>query len=139
MTTAAKEGADGGELEARLSRATRALWEHVLDQVPSSDEKREKITLEQFLDTWASLIDYIVKNGSLPTLAQDLVNLGVELYSTKSTDGKPTAIAPAAFEQLFQKMNLGRPHAFMAYKLLSEVCHVCSTDLGEKLPSFVVA
>ena len=29
-----------------------------------------------FLDTWASLIDYIVKNGTLPTLAQDLVNPG---------------------------------------------------------------
>ena len=102
--------------------------------MPSSDGKREKITLEQFLDTWASLIDYIVKNGTLPALTQDLVNLGVELYSTKSSAGKPLSIAPAAFEQLFQKMNLGRPYAFMAYKLLSEVCHVCSTDLGNKLP-----
>lgn len=92
--------------------------------------------MELFLDTWASLIDYIVKNGTLPALAQDLVDLGVELYSTKSSDGKTLAIAPTAFEQLFQKMNLGRPFAFMAYKLLSEVCHVRSVDLVEKLPTF---
>lgn len=116
-----KEGADGGDLEARLSRAARALWEHVFDQVPSGDGERDKLTLEQFLDTWASLIDYIVKNGQLPTLVQDLVNLGFELYSSKGTDGKASSIPVSAFEQLFQKMNLGRPYALMAYKFLTDV------------------
>jgi hypothetical protein len=118
---AEKEGANGGDLEARLSRATRALWEHIFDQVPAADGKREKLTLEQFLDMWASLIDYIVKNGQLPTLVQDLVHLGFELYSSKGADGKASSIPISAFEQLFQKMNLGRPYALMAYKFLTEV------------------
>ena len=121
VTVAGKEGANGGDLEARLSRAARALWEHINDQVPSEDGKREKLSLEQFLDTWASLIDYIVKNGQLPTLVQDLVNLGFELYSNKGGDGKASSIPVSAFEQLFQKMNLGRPYAQMAYKFLTEV------------------
>ena len=65
VTSAGKEGADGGDLEAALSRAARALWEHIHDQIPSSDGKRDKLTLDQFLDTWASLIDYIIKNGKI--------------------------------------------------------------------------
>ncbi len=123
-TAAGKEGADGGDLEKRLSRAARALWEHIHDQIPSSDGKRDKLTLEQFLDTWASLIDYIVKNGKLPELVQDLVNLGFELYSTKDGDNKPAAIPASSFEKLFQKMNLDRPYALMAHQFLSEVCTI---------------
>jgi len=79
------------------------------------------VTLEQFLDTWASLVDYIIKNGKLPDLIQDLVNLGFELYSTTDGDNKTPTIPPSAFEHLFQKMTLGRPFALMAYKFLTEV------------------
>ena len=122
MTAAGKEGADGCDLEARLSRAARALWEHIHDQIPSDDKNRDKLTLDQFLNTWASLIDYIIKNGKLPDLVQDLVNLGFELYSTKSPDSASSVISPSAFEQLFQKMSLGRPYALMAYSFLTEVC-----------------
>ncbi len=86
------------------------------------DGKRENLTLDQFLDTWASLIDYIIKNGKLPDLVQDLVNLGFELYSTKNPNNNSSSIQPSAFEQLFQKMNLGRPYALLAHQLLSEVC-----------------
>ena len=121
MTAAGKEGADGGELEKRLSRAARALWEHIHDQIPSSDGKRDKLTLEQFLDTWASLIDYIIKNGKLPELVQDLDNLGFELYSTKDGDNKSATIPASSFEKLFQKMNLDQTHAPLAYKALTEV------------------
>lgn len=121
MTTAGKEGADGGDLEARLSRAARAFWEHVHDQIPLSDGKRDQLTLNQFLDTWASLIDYVVRTNQLPPVVQDLVHLGFELYSTEGTDGKPASIQVQAFDQLFQKMNLGRPFAIMAYKYLTDV------------------
>lgn len=122
VTAAGKEGAKSGELEASLSRAARALWEHIHDQVPSSDGKRDKLTLDQFLDTWASLIDHIMKHGSLPSLVQDLVNLGFELYSKKDSDDKPAYIPLSSFEQLFSKMNLGRSYALIANKFLTEVC-----------------
>lgn len=122
VTTAGKEGADGGDLEAALSRAARALWEHIHDQIPSSDGKRDKLTSDQFLDTWASLIDYIIKNGKIPKLVQDLVDIGFNLYSTKSGDNIAPTIPSSAFEKLFQKMNLGHPYALMAHKFLTEVC-----------------
>ncbi|CAF1636252.1 unnamed protein product, partial [Adineta ricciae] len=120
VTAAGKEGADGGELEKRLSRAARAFWEHIHDQVPSSDGKRDKVTLEQFLDTWASLIDYFFKNGKLPSLVQDLVDLGFELYSKKDGDGTSSSIPASSFDQLFQKMNLEPRHALVAYTFLTE-------------------
>ena len=92
------------------------------DQVPLADGKRDKLTLDQFLDTWASLIDYVVRTNQLPPIIQDLVKLGFELYSTDNNeDSKSATIQPAAFDQLFQKMNLGRPYAIMAYKYLTEV------------------
>ncbi len=77
--------------------------------------------MNQFLDTWASLIDYVVENNQLPPIIQDLVKLGFELYSTDIGDGKAPTIQPQAFDQLFQKMNLSRPYAIMAYKYLTEV------------------
>ncbi len=80
------------------------------------------MTSDQFLDTWASLIDYIIKNGKLPNLVQDLVNLGFELYSTKEGGSSTPTIPASAFEQLFQKRNLSRPYALMAYQFLTEVC-----------------
>jgi hypothetical protein len=80
--------------------------------------------LDQFLDTWASLIDYIIKNGKLPNLVQDLVNLGFELYSTKDDDNKTSTIPTGAFEKLFQKMNISRPYALMAHQFLTEVCTI---------------
>ncbi|CAF4876074.1 unnamed protein product, partial [Rotaria sp. Silwood1] len=118
VIAAEKQGADAGELEARLSRTARALWEHIHDQFLLSDGKRDRLTLDQFLDTWASLIDHIVKHGELPDLVQNLVNVGFELYSTKTNDNKSPTILASAFEQLFQRMNLGRPYALMAYKFL---------------------
>jgi hypothetical protein len=78
--------------------------------------------LDQFLDTWAGLIDYIIKNGKLPNLVQDLVNLGFELYSTKDSDNTTPTIPAAAFEKLFQKMKLDGPSALMAHQALTEVC-----------------
>ncbi|CAF4040420.1 unnamed protein product [Rotaria sordida] len=120
ITAAGKEGSDGGDLEARLSRATRAFWEHVHDQIPLADGKRNILTLDQFLDAWASLIDYVVRTNQLPSIVQDLVKLGFELYSTDDSHGQPATIQPNAFDQLFQKMNLGRPHAIIAYKFLTE-------------------
>ncbi|CAF4305809.1 unnamed protein product, partial [Adineta steineri] len=68
----------------------------------------------------ASLIDYIIKNGKIPDIVQDLVNTGFELYSTKDGDNGTATIPPTAFEQLFQKMELSRPYALMAYKFLTE-------------------
>jgi hypothetical protein len=114
-----------------LSRAARALWEHIHDQVPSSSGGRDQLSLDQFLDTWASLIDYIIKNGTLPKLVQDLVDLGFELYSTKDGDKKSPTIPPSAFEKLFKKMNLSHPYAAMAYKFLTDVCacHYFFVDL----------
>jgi hypothetical protein len=86
------------------------------------DGKRDTLTLDQFLDTWASLIDYVVRTNQLPPIVHDLVKLGFELYSTENSDDKKSAtIQPTAFDQLFQKMNLGRPYAIMAYKYLTEV------------------
>ncbi|CAF0836666.1 unnamed protein product [Adineta steineri] len=119
-TAAGKEGSDGDDLEVRLNRAAKAFWEHVHDQVPLSDGKRDTLTLDQFLDTWAGLIDYVVRTNQLPPIIQDLVKLGFELYSTDNGNDKPTTIQPAAFDQLFQKMNIGRPYAIMAYKYLTE-------------------
>jgi hypothetical protein len=95
--------------------------EHIHDQDPLPDGKRDKLTLNQFLDTWASLIDYVVRTNQLPPIIQDLVKLGFELYSTDNGDGTPATIQPQAFDQLFQKMNLGRPYAIMAYKYLTDV------------------
>ncbi|CAM4947820.1 unnamed protein product [Rotaria socialis] len=120
ITAAGKESSGNSDLEARLSRAARALWEHIHDQVPSPDGEQDKLSLDQFLDTWASLIDYIMQNGKFPGVVQNLVDAGFELYSTKDRDEKPPTIQPSAFEQLFQKMNLGRPYAMMAYTFLSE-------------------
>ncbi|CAF4521929.1 unnamed protein product, partial [Rotaria sp. Silwood2] len=100
VMAAGKNGADDGELEARLSRTARALWEHIHDQVPLSDGKRDRLSLDQFLDTWASLIDHIVKHGALPGLVQNLVNLGFELYSTTAGHDKSPTIPASAFEQL---------------------------------------
>lgn len=54
-------------------------------------------------------------------MVQDLVHLGFELYSTEGTDDKPASVQVQAFDQLFQKMNLGRPFAIMAYKYLTDV------------------
>lgn len=122
MTAAGKEGANEGDLEARLSRAARAFWEHVHDQIPLDDGNRDKLTLNQFLDTWASLVDYVLRTNKLPPVVQDLVQIAFELYSTDNADGKPPAIQPQAFDQLFQKMNLSRPFAIMAYKYLTDVC-----------------
>jgi hypothetical protein len=107
-----------------LSRAARALWEHIFDQVPANDGQRNQLSFEQFLDTWASLIDYIVKNGRLPGVVQDLVDLGFELYADAGTDGKASVLPVTAFEKLFDKMNLGRPYALMAHKFLTEVCRI---------------
>ena len=104
-----------------MSRATRVFWEHVHDQVPLPYGSRDKLTLDQFLDTWASLVDYVVRTNRLPPIIQDLVKLGFELYSTDNNDGKSETIQPIAFDQLFQKMYLGRPYAIMAYKFLTEV------------------
>ncbi|CAF3564151.1 unnamed protein product [Rotaria socialis] len=120
ITAAGKESSGNSDLEARLSRAARALWEHIHDQVPSPDGEQDQLSLDQFLDTWASLIDYIMQNGKFPGVVQNLVDAGFELYSTKDRDEKPPTIQPSAFEQLFQKMNLGRPYAMMAYTFLSE-------------------
>ncbi|CAF4098435.1 unnamed protein product, partial [Rotaria magnacalcarata] len=120
VTAAGKEGSDGGDLEGRLSRATRAFWEHVHDQVPLPDEKRDTLTLDQFLDAWASLTDYVIRRNQLPPVVQDLVELGFELYSTDNNDGELATIEPSAFDQLFQKMNLGRSHAIIAYKFLTQ-------------------
>lgn len=85
------------------------------------DNARDQLTLDQFLDTWASLIDYVVRTNQLPPIVQDLVKLGFELYSADSNDGEPATIQPNAFDQLFQKMNLGRTHAILAFKILTEV------------------
>ncbi|CAF3149028.1 unnamed protein product [Rotaria socialis] len=120
VTAAGKEGSDDGDLEGRLSRATRAFWEHVHDQVPLPDGKRDTLALDQFLDAWASLTDYVVRRNQLPPVVQDLVKLGFELYSTDSNDGELATIEPSAFDQLFQKMNLGRSHAIIAYKFLTQ-------------------
>ncbi|CAF1483949.1 unnamed protein product [Rotaria magnacalcarata] len=120
ITAAGKESSGDSDLEARLSRGARALWEHIHDQVPSSDGNQEQLSLDQFLDTWASLIDYIMKNGKFPGVVQNLVDIGFELYSTKDGDEKPPTIQSSAFEQLFQKMNLGRSYAMIAYQFLSE-------------------
>lgn len=117
MTVAGKEG----DIEDRLSRAARAFWEHVHDQIPLEDGKRDRLTLDQFLDTWASLIDSVVLTNELPSIVNDLVKIGFELYSTESENDKPPSIQPQAFDKLFQKMNLGRPFAIMAYKYLTEV------------------
>ncbi|CAF1323129.1 unnamed protein product [Adineta ricciae] len=119
-TAAGKEGSDGGVLEARLNRAAKAFWDHVHDQVPLPDNKHDTLTLDQFLDTWAGLIDYVVRTNQLPPIVQDLVKLGFELYATDNGNGKSATIQPAAFDQLFQKMNIGRPYAIMAYKYLTE-------------------
>jgi hypothetical protein len=94
----------------------------VHDQLPLPDGKRDTLTLNQFLDTWASLIDYVVKTNRLPPILQDLVKLGFELYSTDNGEGKSPTIQPQAFDQLFQKMNLVRPFAIMAFKHLTDVC-----------------
>ena len=67
------------------------------------------------------MIDYVVRTNQLPPVVQDLVHLGFELYSIEGTDGKPASIQVQAFDQLFQKMNLGRPFAIMAYKYLTDV------------------
>lgn len=115
ITIAGKEG----DIESRLSHAARAFWEHVHDEIPLEDGKRDRLTLDQFLDTWASLIDSIVLTNDLPSIVNDLVQLGFELYSTKTDDGKAT-IQLQAFEQLFQKMNLSRPFAIMAYNYLTD-------------------
>lgn len=103
-----------------MSRAARALWEHIHDQVPLADAKRDTLTLDQFLDTWASLADYVIQTNQLPPQVDDLVKLGFELYATEDAAGKQS-IDPIAFDRLFQKMNLGRPYAIMAYKLLTDV------------------
>jgi len=128
VTAAGKEGANGGELEKQLSRAARTLWEQIHDQNPTSDNNRDKLTLDQFLDFWASLIDCVVKKGELPDNVQNLVNLGFELYSTKD-DNKPAAIPPSSFEKLFQKMGINPPAALMAYQFLTEVCNYRVLDL----------
>ncbi|CAF1176267.1 unnamed protein product [Rotaria sp. Silwood1] len=120
VTAARKEGSGGGDLEARLSRATRAFWEHIHDQIPLVDGKRDTLTLDQFLDTWASLVDYVVRTNQLPPIVHDLVKLGFELYSTDDYNGVSSTIQPSAFDQLFQNMNLSRTHAIMAYQFLTE-------------------
>lgn len=124
MTTANKAGPASSELEAKLSRAGRSLWEHIFDQIPSADGKRDQLALEQFLDTWASLIDYIVEHGQLPSLVQDLVDLGFELYSNQDSNASSRSVPVNVFEQLFEKMNLGRPFALMAHKFLTDVSNV---------------
>ena len=90
--------------------------------MPLADGKRENLTLDQFLDTWASIADYVVHTNQLPPLVEDLVKVGFELYATDDDAEKHTkSIPPNAFDQLFQKMNLGRPYAIMAYKILTDV------------------
>lgn len=121
MTTADKEGFDGGDLEARFSRSTRDLWEFIHDQVPLEDGDRNKLTLDQLYDTWASLVDYVNRTNRLPSKLEGLVKVAFELYSSDNGEGKSPSIQLAAFDQLFQKMNLGRPYAIMAYKILTEV------------------
>ena len=79
------------------------------------------MTREQFLDMWAGLVDYTTQKKQLPSVVEELVKLGFELYATEGAPGSPVAIQPSAFDQLFQKMNLGRPYAVMAYKVLSKV------------------
>ena len=103
-----------------MSRAARALWEHIHDQVPLADGKRDTLTLDQFLDTWASLADHVIQTNQLPPQVDDLVKLGFELYASEDAAGKKS-IEPIAFDRLFQKTNLGRPYAIMAYKLLTDV------------------
>ena len=104
-----------------MSRAARALWEHIFDQVPTDNGERNQLSVDQFLDTWASLIDYIVKNDQLPALVQDLVDLGFELYSKKNGDEK-ASIPASSLEQLQKKMGLDSADASEAYKTLTEVC-----------------
>ena len=128
MKAAGKEGANVGDLEARLSRAARALWEHIHDLVSSADGKRDKLTLDQFLDTWASLVDHAIKNSKVPDLVQDLVNLGFELYATKEGADKTATVGSSAFKKLFEKMNLTPSFAPMAHQFLTDVCvfiYVC--------------
>ena len=108
----------GGDIAPRLERATRALWELIHQEIPLPDENRDQLTLDQALDTWASLIDYINENHRLPVIIEDFIKLGFELYSTDDQ----TSIQPIAFDQLFHHMELGRPYAIMAYKILTEVC-----------------
>ena len=67
------------------------------------------------------MIDYVVRTNQLPSIVQDLVHLGFELYTSQESDGKQRSIQVQAFDQLFQKMNLGRPFAIMAYKYLTDV------------------
>lgn len=107
----------GGDIEPRLERAARALWEHIHDEIPLPDKNRDTLTLEQALDTWSSLVDYIIQNKRLPSVIEDLVKVGFELYSTEGQ----TSIQPIALDQLFRQMELGRPYAIMAFKFLSEV------------------
>jgi hypothetical protein len=104
-----------------------------LDQLPAADGKRDKITLEQFLNTWASLVDYLVKHGRLPAVVQDLVDLGFDLYSDKGADGKSSSIPVSALEKLFEKMNLGRTFAPMAHNFLTEV-----SCLDKSFASFIL-
>ena len=107
----------GSDLAARLERATRALWEWIHDQLPLPENNRDRLTLDQALDTWASLVDYIIEKNHLPSVVEDFVKLGFELYSTDDH----TSIQPIAFDQLFHQMQLGRPYALMAFKLLTDV------------------
>ena len=70
------------------------------------------------------MIDFVVQHGELPPLVQDLVDAGVELYSTNDNNTASPSIPSSSFEKLFEKMSLGRPYALMAHKFLTDVCLV---------------
>lgn len=104
-----------------MNRATRALWDFIHDQVPSKDGDKNQLSLEQALDTWASLSDFVEKHDRLPSILEDWIKVGFELYSEDNPDAKTKTVSLSAFDELFQKMNLGRPYAIMAFKILTQV------------------
>ncbi|CAF0760260.1 unnamed protein product [Didymodactylos carnosus] len=112
LTIANKEGF--GDLEQNLSRKTRELWELIHDTYPNSD--RQVLTLSQFLDTWGALSEYIVKHNQIPKLFEEWFKLGFDLYDID----KNNEIPAASFHKLYNKMNLGLPHAVFAHKFLTE-------------------
>lgn len=121
MNSAGKAGANEGAVEADLSRGARDVWEHIFDQLPSTDGKRDSLTSDQFLDTWAGLVDYIVKNGQLPPSVQNLVDQGLDLHGARNGNDNSLSVPQATFDKIFSNMKLDPASASTAYKALTDV------------------
>ncbi|KAI0990354.1 hypothetical protein GJ496_010550 [Pomphorhynchus laevis] len=112
MTATGRES--DATLEKTILEKSRVIWDKIKNSYTKDVDNH--LTIDQFLDTWACLRDYINKYDDIPVWLKEWIEVGFKLYDTEDTG----SLKPSIFYALYSKMGLNRIYPAIAFRALTK-------------------